>query len=71
MQMKTFAHPDHKHRYVIIEEQLHFGNGKRYVMQQTDQNGYFAPGEVTLTEQQFQNALSQFGEQGWKELLLE
>jgi hypothetical protein len=71
MKMKTFCHDSFNHRFVIIEEQIHFGTGKRYVMQQTDQRGNFSPGEVVLTEEQYQNALQRFDVQGWKQLLVE
>lgn len=76
MKSKTFIHPDHTHRYELIEESLHYEKGTRWVLKQLNENGrggydYLqTQSDVLLDKSQLENALSQFEQQGWKELLL-
>lgn len=69
MKMQTFTHKDFKHKFLLTEEQVHYGIGKRWTMQQLDEKGNLIPREEVLNETQYANALRDFEQQGWKEFI--
>ncbi len=69
MKVETYGHPDHKHRYLITEESLHYDSGKRWILQQLNERGDILPREVPLTKEDYDKMVAQLAEQGWKTLL--
>lgn len=70
MQVTTFYHEEHPHRWLLIEQSNHHDNSKTWVLKQTDEKGNLILGESSLNETYYLRALEDFQAQGWKQLLI-
>ncbi len=70
MKMEKYSHPDFKHSYLITEEVLHYGTGRRWIMQQLDEKGSIVPRDHTIGDQaEYDKLIAALNEQGWRTLL--